>query len=210
MRRPDLTEADAKAIKSGSPLGEFRGHGTSATVPAAAPASELRQGVHQANAHHRRDGQLGRDQLHRRCAEGRFFNDFEVDNRRSVVVLGASPGATLFPATDPLGKRIRIGDEASRSLACWASGRACSVATPNEFAMIPITTFDKLYPPPYFRGLRMRFLVIAVVPYPGVSRTQLIADIEEIMRSRHRLKLDQENDFDVLTSDVDHEDASTS
>jgi putative ABC transport system permease protein len=35
-----------------------------------------------------------------------------------------------------------------------------------------------------------------------VSREALMSDVEQIMRSRHRLKLDQENDFDILTSDL--------
>ena len=47
-----------------------------------------------------------------------------------------------------------------------------------------------------------RFLVIAVVPYDGIPRSQLQTEVEQVMRSRHRLKVDQENDFDVLTSDV--------
>jgi ABC-type antimicrobial peptide transport system permease subunit len=47
-----------------------------------------------------------------------------------------------------------------------------------------------------------RFLVIAVVPRAGVPREQLVREIEQVMRSRHRLKLDEENDFDVLTSDT--------
>ena len=35
-----------------------------------------------------------------------------------------------------------------------------------------------------------------------MPRDQLIREIEQVMRSRHRLKLDEENDFDVLTSDL--------
>jgi putative ABC transport system permease protein len=35
-----------------------------------------------------------------------------------------------------------------------------------------------------------------------VPREQLIREIEQVMRSRHRLRLDEENDFDILTSDL--------
>ena len=47
-----------------------------------------------------------------------------------------------------------------------------------------------------------RFLVISVVPYDGIPRSQLQSEVEQVIRSRHRLKVDQDNDFDVLTSDV--------
>jgi putative ABC transport system permease protein len=47
----------------------------------------------------------------------------------------------------------------------------------------------------------MRFLMIGVTAREGSSREQLMREIEEIMRSRHRLRLDEENDFDMVTSD---------
>ena len=135
-------------------------------------------------------------------AQGRFFNDFEVTRRKSVVVLGAAPGETLCPRDrsarqeDPR----RPGGVHRRR----RDGQAPSLlgGNPDEFAVIPITTYDKLYPPPRWRGILLRFLVIAVVPYPGVKRADLITDVEQILRSRHRLKVDQESDFDILTSDV--------
>ncbi len=201
MRRPDLTEADAKAIKSGSPLVNFvsmdLGDGPEPQLQRLSYGKESTTQIPIIGA-----TASWVESNYIAMAEGRFFNDFEVDKRRSVVVLGASPGASLFPLTDPLGKRIRIGDEAFTVVGVLGKRPNLLDADSNLFAIIPITTFDKLYPPPYFRGMRMRFMVIAVVPYPGVSRTQLIADIEEILRGRHRLKVDQEDDFDILTSDV--------
>jgi len=71
----------------------------------------------------------------------------------------------------------------------------------DEFGLIPSTTYDKNYRAPRWRGYLMRFLVISVVAGEGSSRDDLMREIEGVMRSRHRLKLDQENDFDMLTSD---------
>ena len=48
-----------------------------------------------------------------------------------------------------------------------------------------------------------RFLMIGVVPLCRMCRAaSCMNEVQEVMRSRHRLKVDQENDFDVLTSDV--------
>jgi putative ABC transport system permease protein len=43
--------------------------------------------------------------------------------------------------------------------------------------------------------------MIAIVPQATATRDQAMRDVEEIMRIRHRLTLDQENDFDILTQD---------
>jgi putative ABC transport system permease protein len=42
---------------------------------------------------------------------------------------------------------------------------------------------------------------IAMVPHEGVSQAEAIADIERVMRVRHGLRLDQPNDFELLTQD---------
>jgi putative ABC transport system permease protein len=73
---------------------------------------------------------------------------------------------------------------------------------PDAFAVIPSTTYDKSFDIPRIRGYLQRFLFMGVVAYPGVPRQQLINEVQEVMRARHRLKVDQENDFDILTSDT--------
>jgi putative ABC transport system permease protein len=117
-------------------------------------------------------------------------------------VLGAAPAETLFPTTDPVGKKIRVGTEQFTIVGVLGKRPGFLGGNPDEFAVIPYTTYDKMYDPPRLRGIRLRFMVIAVVPYEGVSRDQLLAEVEQVLRSRHRLKVDQENDFDLLTSDT--------
>ena len=44
--------------------------------------------------------------------------------------------------------------------------------------------------------------MIAVVPREDVTREQAMQEVEEILRIRHSLKLDQPNDFDLVTQDA--------
>ena len=132
---------------------------------------------------------------------GRAFTDFEVDRRRQVVMLGNAPADVLFPATDPIGKQVRIGQHAFTVVGVFGPRPGVLGNSPDEFAVIPLTTYDKLYPAGRFRGYLMRFLQVFVSAREGASRDQLMQEIEEVMRSRHRLRLDEENDFDVLTAD---------
>ncbi len=44
--------------------------------------------------------------------------------------------------------------------------------------------------------------MIAAVPREGVSREQAHAEVEEVMRIRHGLRLDEPDDFDLVTQDA--------
>jgi putative ABC transport system permease protein len=200
IRRPDLTEDDARAIKE-SPLVKMV-----AIQLGGGPDTEVQR------ISYRKDSTkqmaiIGStanfiETNYLEVAQGRPINDYEVEHRRMVVVLGAAPAETLFKTVDPIGKKVRIGQDEFTVVGVMSKRPSPLGGNPDEFAVIPITTYDKLYPPPRFRGIISRFLMIAVVPYPGVARADLMRDIEQIMRTRHRLKLDLENNFDILTSDL--------
>src|SRR5262249_9381080 len=133
---------------------------------------------------------------------GRFFTDYEVQHRRDVIVLGWSPADVLFKNLDPINKRVRFGKDEFTVVGVLDKRPSPLPGNPDAFGVIPVSTYEKKYPLPRIRGLLMRPLMIVVLPYPGISRDVVQAQVEEVMRSRHHLKLDQENDFDILTSDV--------
>jgi putative ABC transport system permease protein len=137
---------------------------------------------------------------------GRFFTATEVQRRRNVVVLGQTPFLALFPTEDPIGKVIRIGliqYEVVGVMAKRPSPGGFSLGA-DDFAVIPETTYQRNF------GLRavnfgrgeMRPIMIGAVPLDGVPREQAMREVEEVMRIRHNLKLDQVNDFDLVTQDA--------
>jgi len=201
MRRPDLTEEDAAAIKLGAPSAKFVGMQLGGG-PGSEPVRMSYKGQGTKSMQLIGVGSNYPETNYLEMAQGRFFNEYEVQRRRNVIVLGAAPAETLFPNTDPVGKQIRVGPEEFTVLGVLSKRPSLLGGNPDEFAVIPISTYDKIYDPPRIRGMLSRFLVISVVPYDGVPRSQLQTEVEQVIRSRHRLKVDQENDFDVLTSDV--------
>ena len=200
MKRPDLTEADAKAIREGAPsagavayhLGE--GPGGQALRITYRTNSTRAVGIIGASANWMETNFL-------RLAEGRFLSEFEVHRKRSVVVLGASPAKVLFPSMDPLGKRVRIGQNEYTVVGVLAERPTPLGGDSNAFAVIPATTYEKVFETPRLRGYLLRFMVLGIVAREGATRDDLRKEVEQILRSRHRLRLDQENDFDILTSD---------
>ncbi len=143
---------------------------------------------------------------------GRIYTGNEVDHRRNVVVLGQTPYQSLFPNVDPIGKKVRIG--ADEFTVIGIAGKRPAPGGFNvgvdDFAIIPYTTHEKHYGKVVkTRGMArdfsmalLRSAIIVVQPAEGATRDQAIAEVEQILRIRHNLRLDQANDFDIETQDV--------
>ena len=137
---------------------------------------------------------------------GRFFTPGETRRRTRVAVLGHTPAQALFPNTDPIGKRVRIGT--SRYTVIGVVGETPSPGGFNmgqdDFVLVPHTTYQKQF------GIRarrafggvMRAVMIAAAPREGVDPEVAIRDIERVMRIRHGLRLDEPNDFEFITQDA--------
>ena len=149
-----------------------------------------------------------------KLSAGRFFTESEVQHRRAVVVLGDSPTQALFPNVDPVGKTVRVGAVAYEVVG--TVGKRTSPFGDNggqdDFLVIPYTTFQKQFG--WQRSGRiningtttdasaMQSAMIAVVPAENATRADAMKEVEQIMRIRHGLKLDQANDFDIITQDA--------
>jgi putative ABC transport system permease protein len=143
---------------------------------------------------------------------GRFFVQGEIQQRRRVVVLGQTAYQSLFPQVDPIGKNVRIG--ANQFTVIGVVGKRPSPGGfdtgADDFAVIPYTTHEKFYGKVTTSTGRgsvvnensFRSGMIAVIPREDIGREQAMTEIETIMRIRHGLKLDEENDFDLVTQDA--------
>jgi putative ABC transport system permease protein len=142
---------------------------------------------------------------------GRLFTPAEVEHRRQVVVLGQNPYKSLFPNIDPLGKKVRIG--ANEFTVIGVFGKRPSpggFGGADDFVVIPFTAQEKFYgkvsKKGYTGGNRnpsaFRTAMIAIVPREDATREQAMKEAEAVMRIRHNLKLDEPNDFDLVTQDA--------
>jgi putative ABC transport system permease protein len=123
------------------------------------------------------------------------------------VVLGYNSYQALFEAEglDPVGKRVRIGPYEFTVIGALAQ-RPSTVGDQDSFVLIPLPTFNVVYGDRRQQGpggvTMPQSAMIAIVPQPNATRDQAMREVEEIMRIRHRLTLDEENDFDILTQDA--------
>ena len=144
---------------------------------------------------------------------GRLFIPAEVQHRSQVVLLGNGPWQSLFPSIDPIGKTVRIGSH--QFTVIGVLGKRPSPGNfstdVDDFAVIPYGTHEKLFGKVLRGSARIsagnfnpavfRTAMIAVVPREG-ARDAAMREVEAIMRIRHRLKLDEANDFDLATQDA--------
>jgi putative ABC transport system permease protein len=140
--------------------------------------------------------------------EGRFFTGGEVSRRRNVVVLGQTPYQALFgqSALDPIGKAVRIGADQYTVVGVVGKRPAAGGFDlgQDDFVVIPETTYRKQFGIQIFRrgNAQHQSVLIAVTPRYDTARAALLTEVEEIMRIRHGLRLDEPNDFDLVTQDA--------
>jgi len=138
-------------------------------------------------------------------AMGRYFTENEVEHRRNVVVLGQTPFKAFFQNVDPIGKVVKIRGTGFVVVGVAAQQPSIGGLDTNQdsLALIPYTTYQKTFG---VNANRERsgsaFVLIFAAPREGVKREAAITEIETIMRIRHGLKLNQENDFDISTQDM--------
>ncbi len=144
---------------------------------------------------------------------GRLFIPSEVEHRRQVVVLAYTPWQSLFPNIDPIGKTVRIG--ANQFTVIGVLGQRPSPGGfqtgQDDFAVIPYGTHEKIFgkvlkgsakiSASNFNPAVFRTAMIAIVPRAG-ARAEAMDEVQAVMRIRHNLKLDQPDDFDLVTQDA--------
>ena len=207
LKRPTLTPADARAIERQAEsisqvnvtIGEGGGPGT--TRSRLFYQGERTKLITITGTTHNYP-----DVFHVTLDQGRFFTEGEVSHRRRVVVLGQTPYQALFPNVDPIGKTVRIGNQPYTVIGVIAPRASVGAldAGQDDIALIPHTAHQRQFGIRVTRSRRGRLqpLVIAAVPREGVAREEAIRDVTAVMRIRHGLRLDEPNDFDIMTQDA--------
>lgn len=135
-------------------------------------------------------------------AAGQFVADQHVAGRDMVVVLGSDVASDLFDAADPIGQSVKLKKQRFTVIGVLApKGGAMFGVSFDDIVVVPITTYQtRLYPQQTASG-EDAVASISVQLTDLKFTDDVTYEIEQILRRRHHLTGDDENDFAVVSSE---------
>jgi putative ABC transport system permease protein len=127
---------------------------------------------------------------------GRFITESDIQHRAKVCVLGSEVAETLFPHTDPLEKKIRIGPEEFTVVGVLQKRGSMFGQSRDNFVGIPITTLMKYYPYDPER------IEIIAIPKGHGNIQEAMDQIINLLRTRRKVGFGKPNDFAIYTQDT--------
>ena len=123
---------------------------------------------------------------------GRFLHEGDMDSAAKVAVIGQTVARQLFGNDDPIDSVIRIRNIPFRIVGTLAAkGQTGQGTDQDDTVMIPYTTMQK-------RLMRITWLQSIVVRAVNAERVQEAQEqITLLLRQRHRIGADREDDFNV-------------
>jgi putative ABC transport system permease protein len=126
---------------------------------------------------------------------GRGLSFDDVRHGEAVCVLGADISKLLFPSGGDLGSLIQIGNDRCRVIGVMAPRGQFFGQKQDEVVVMPLTRMGRQQG--YGRTVDY---IVAAAKSPALAETAR-EQIEELMRRRHGLRADQENDFGVTSQE---------
>jgi putative ABC transport system permease protein len=188
QRRPDLTAADAEALRRAR--GPIRY--VAAKVEGTGPVAYRDRAVERADLQG-----LGPEYSFLsefQLARGRHMTPSEVEHSALVAVAGPNVVRNLFRGEDPLGKRIKVGSLPFTIVGVAKERGSTFGMSQDNFVGVPIEAYQKMY------GSH-RSVTISVKPVTAEALQDAIDETRLVLRARHHLRPGRADDFDVTTTE---------
>jgi putative ABC transport system permease protein len=131
-------------------------------------------------------------------ARGRFINGNDNKTMSRVVVLGRVIAENLFGEMDPTGQDIRLDGRKFQVIGVLES-KGIGFGTEDITLYIPLGTFQSTLETAQISGGRGH--VVQAIAAQAKSKSEIDSAIEEItriLRERHRIREDEEEDFNII------------
>jgi putative ABC transport system permease protein len=127
--------------------------------------------------------------------QGTLFSDADVRSSARMVVIGRKVADQFFYKLDPLGRYLRIENVAFQVVGVLhGEGRQIEGPDLSEYVVVPITAARAhLVRSPFPDNVHY----IAAQGKSDVNLADAVEDINETLRDRHHIKLDEPDDFRV-------------
>lgn len=123
---------------------------------------------------------------------GSFITNDDLDARNRVAVIGATVASNLFANTNPIGQSIRINNAPFKIIGVLASkGQSAGGQDQDDTVIIPLTTAQER-----MMGIT-HIQTISVQAKNSEAVDQVQEEIASLLRARHGITGDKEDDFTV-------------
>ena len=129
-----------------------------------------------------------------KIVDGNFLSDSDLDRKKRVVVLGATPTRKLFKGKDPIGKMVRLQNQFYEVIGLLEEkGLTESGYDPDDRALIPLTTsMSRLTHETHLHSIKIVTLNPSQVP-------ETIETVRQVLRRNHNLSVLAVDDFRFIT-----------
>ncbi len=133
-------------------------------------------------------------------ASGSFFSDYDVARSARVAVLGATTAEDLFGDTNPVGKDMKMGGAIVRVIGVLEPTGA-AIMSPDNSIILPLAFMQQFTTQQ--RTAQGEHVVnsIALSVAGQQYSPQVVEEITDLLRDRHRLLPDADDDFQILSTD---------
>ncbi|WP_437774388.1 ABC transporter permease [Sorangium sp. So ce1097] len=177
-----LTEGDAEALKALD--------GVAAVAPERSGSAQLRYMASNLNASVTGITPAYLEVRSLSMGSGVPFSELDEQQRSRVVILGANVARQLYPGVSPLGTRLQINGSAFRVVGVLAE-KGSGMGSPDDGVFVPLSTHRSVL-------FGQDHLSTISLQLASEDRSDaVIAQLEQLLRLRHRLRPDQPSDFEV-------------
>lgn len=128
---------------------------------------------------------------------GSFITQDNLKKRERVAVIGSTVAENLFNEENPVGKNIRVNNQPFKIIGLLESkGQSSMGQDQDDVVIIPLTTaMERVQGITYVQSINVQVK-------DSIYMDQVQEDIETLLRQRHKITADKEDDFHVrnLTS----------
>jgi len=132
---------------------------------------------------------------------GRFISQEDVDNHATITVIGMDIVDELFDSTsDALGSKLRIGNNLYRVVGVLESKGGTAMGSSDNQVFVPITTVQSRLITRSSAHEEVDLISISAANSEVMNNA--MNEVTSILRARHRINGDEEDDFTIFSQEA--------
>ncbi|HYC90379.1 MAG TPA: ABC transporter permease [Thermoanaerobaculia bacterium] len=189
QKMPDLTFEDAEAVRRGTT--SIRDFTPIFLTSAQTKAGDARHSVQLSAV-----GPSYQEILNHWVEHGRFFTAVDEEQRKRVCTIGIDAARDLNLGDNPIGKMVQVDNNTFTVVGVMEKKGGTFGNNQDDVLLIPFSTAAVLY-----GSENMRKLVLAFQMEEGADIELAKDQVRQVLRTRHRLKKEDKDDFRILAQE---------